>query len=73
MASTWLKYKNNENATVIFNLDHATHFRHVSSGDESFVEVYADETMHSILKLTDPGAYETAMAYIAMTTSYKLE
>ena len=50
MAATWLKYQNNDNATVIFNLDHATHFRHVAAGDELFVEVYADGTMHSILQ-----------------------
>ncbi len=73
MAATWLKYQNNENASVIFNLDHATHFRHVTAGDESFVEVYANGTMHSILRLTDPNAYETAINYIAITTSYKLE
>jgi len=73
MASTWLKYQNNENATVIFNLDHSTHFRHVTAGNESFVEIYADGTMHSILQLTDPKAYEVAMAYIAMTTTYKLD
>ena len=73
MAATWLKYQNNENATAIFNLDHATHFRHVAAGDESFVEVYADGTMHSIMKLTDAEAYQVAMNYIALTTSYKLE
>jgi hypothetical protein len=73
MASTWIKYKNNENATMIFMLDHATHFRHVADGDESFVEVYAEGTMHSILQLTDREAYRTVINYIAMTTGYTLE
>lgn len=73
MAGTWLKYKNNDNAGVIFNLDHATYFRHVADGDELFVEVYADGTMHSIMRLTDPEAYRVAMNYIAMTTGYTLE
>ncbi len=73
MSATWLKFKNNDNATVIFNLDHATHFRHIADGGESFVEVYADGAMHSIMRLTDPEAYQVVMNYIAMTTSYKLE
>jgi hypothetical protein len=73
MAATWLKYQNSENATVIFNLDRATSFRHVASGDESFVEVYADDTMHSILRLTDPLAYTAVMNYVAITTGYKLD
>jgi len=73
MAATWLKYQNSENATVIFNLDRATSFRHVAAGNESFVEVYADGTTHSILRLTDPLAYQAAMNYIAMTTTYKLD
>ncbi|MCC6804341.1 MAG: hypothetical protein IT319_15775 [Anaerolineae bacterium] len=73
MAGTWLKYKNNDNAAVIFNLDRATHFRHIADGDESFVEVYAEGTMHSIMRLTDPEAYRVTMNYIAMTTGYTLE
>ncbi len=73
MAATWLKYKNNDNATVIFNLDQATHFRHVGSGEESFIEVYVGDTLHSILRLTDKEAYAVAMNYVAMTTGYKLE
>jgi hypothetical protein len=73
MAGTWLKYKNNDNATVIFNLDHMTHIRHIADGGESFVEVYADGTMHSIMRLTDPEAYRVTMNYVAMTTGYTLE
>ncbi len=73
MAATWIKYKNNDNATVIFNLDRATHYRHIADGDGSFIEVYADGTMHSIMKLTDPESYRTVMNYVAMTTNYKLE
>ena len=68
-----MKYKNNESATVIFNLDRATHFRHIADRQESFVEVFADGAIHSILQLTDPDAYRVAMNYIAMTTGYKLE
>ena len=71
--ATWLKYKNNDNATMIFNLDHTTHFRHVAAGDESFIEVYADDTMHSVMLLTDPEAYRTVMSFLAMTTGYTLE
>jgi hypothetical protein len=73
MAATWLKYKNSENATVIFNLDRASHFRHIADGDSSFLEVFADGTVHNILRLTDPEAYQVAMNYMAMTTGYKLE
>jgi hypothetical protein len=73
MAATWLKYKNSENATIIFNLDRVTHFRHIADGDASFLEVFADGTMHNILRLTDPEAYQTAMNYMTMTTGYKLE
>ncbi len=73
MAATWIKYKNNENATMIFMLDHATHFRHVAAGDESFIEVYAEGAMHSILQLTDPQAYQAVISFIAMTTGYTLE
>jgi hypothetical protein len=73
MAATWLKYKNNDNATIIFNLDHATHFRHIAEHEMSFLEVFADGTMHNILRLTDPEAYRTAMEYMAITTGYKIE
>lgn len=73
MAATWIKYQNNDSATVIFNLDRATHFRHIASGQESFVEVYADGTMHSIMRLTDPEAYRAVMSYVAITTGYKLD
>jgi hypothetical protein len=73
MAATWLKYKNSDNATIIFNLDRATSYRHISDHDASFLEVFADGTMHSILRLTDPEAYQIAMNYMAMTTGYKLD
>jgi hypothetical protein len=73
MAATWIKYKNSDSATVIFNLDHATSFRHIADGDGSFVEVYADGAMHSVMQLTDPEAYRVVMNYVAMTTGYKLE
>ena len=73
MAATWIKYKNNENATVIFMLDHATHFRHIADREESFIEIYAEGTMHSILKLSDPEAYSAVMNFIAMTTGYQLQ
>ncbi len=73
MAATWIKYKNNDNATMIFNLDQATHFRHVGTGEESFFEVYTNGATHSILRLTDKEAYTVVLNYIAMTTGYKLE
>jgi len=73
MRGTWLRYKNNDNASVIFNLDLATHFRYISAGDESFIEVFAEGTMHSIMKLTDPDAYRVVMNYVTETTGYKLE
>ena len=73
MPATWIKYQNNDNATVIFNLDQATHFRHIAGGEESFVEIFTASAKHSIMKLTDPIAYRTVMNYIAMTTTYKLE
>ena len=59
--------------SVIFNLDLATHFRHISAGDESFIEVFAEGAMHSIMRLTDPDAYQVVMNYVAETTGYKLE
>lgn len=73
MAATWLKYKNNDNATVIFNLDQATHFRHVGSGEDAFIEVYVGTTLHSIMRLTDRAAYAVVLNYIAMTTGFQLE
>lgn len=73
MAATWIKYKNNDNATVVFNLDQATHFRHVSAGEESFVEVYVNQIMHSVLRLTDKEAYNAVVGYVAMTTGHQLE
>jgi hypothetical protein len=73
MAATWIKYKSSDNATVIFNLDQATHFRHLANGEESFVEVYVNQTLHSVLRLTDKEAYTTILNYLAMTTGYTLE
>ncbi len=73
MPATWIKYKSSDSATVIFNLDRATHFRHIAGGTDSFLEVYAEGTMHSIMQVTDPEAYRTVMSYIAMTTGYKLD
>lgn len=70
--ATWMRYKNNDNATVIFDLDRATHFRHVAAHDESFIEVYVEGTMHSVMLLTDPEAYREVTRFVAMTTGYEL-
>lgn len=73
MAANWLKYKNNDNATIIFDLDRATHYRHIADGASSFLEVFADGTMHSILRLTDPVAYDAAMNHVKDTTGFTIE
>ncbi len=70
--ATWIKFQNNENATEIFDIDRATHFRHVAANDESFIEVHADGAIHSIMHLTDPQAYEAVMNFVAATTGYSL-
>lgn len=71
--ATWIKFRNNDNATEIIDLDRATHFRHVSANDESFIEVHVGSTIHSIMKLTDPDAYQAISSYIAQTTGYTLD
>jgi hypothetical protein len=73
MATTaWLRYKNSENVTIIFNLDTATRFRHFDDGSESYVEVLAAGEIHSILLSTDPGAYQDVLDYIKRTTGFEL-
>lgn len=71
--ATWIKYKNSDNATVIFDINRAASFRHVASGSESFFEVQAEGLTHTVMRLTDPEAYRAIANYIAMTTGYTLE
>ncbi len=71
--ATWIKYKSSDNATMIFDINHAAYFRHVAAGTESFFEVQAEGVNHTVMRLTDPDAYRAVANYIAMTTSYKLE
>jgi hypothetical protein len=72
MTSTWIKYRNSENVTIIFNLQGATRFRHYDSGSESYIEVMANGEVHSVLLSTDPRAYQDVLDYIKRTTSYDL-
>ena len=71
--ATWIKYKSSDNATVIFDINRAAHFRHIAAGQESFFEVLAEGTAHTVMRLTDPEAYRAIANYVAMTTGYTLE
>lgn len=68
----WIKYSNDNNVTIVLNLDKASRFRHCESGSESFVEVLVDGEIHSILLSTDPGAYQDVLDYIKRTSGYEL-
>jgi hypothetical protein len=69
----WIKYKNAENITEIFDLDHSTRFRHVEEGDSSFIEVHTANAVHTIMWITDKDAYHKVIEHIKKTTGYTLE
>ena len=71
--ASWIKYKNAENITEIFDLDQATRFRHVEEGDSTFIEIHAAGTVHTILWMTDKEAFHNALEYVKKTTGFTLE
>lgn len=71
--ATWIKYKNAENITEIFNIDLASRFRHVEEGDSTFIEVHADGTVHTVMWMTDKEAFHAILDYIRTATGIALE
>lgn len=71
--ATWVKYKNADNITEIFNIDLATRFRHVEEGDSTFIEIHAGGTVHTIMWMTDKEAFHKVLDHIKQTTGYTLE
>jgi hypothetical protein len=71
--ASWVKYKNADNITEIFDLDHATRFRHVEEGNSTFIEIHAAGAVHTVLWMTDKDAYHNILAYIKKATGFTLE
>jgi hypothetical protein len=73
MAHNWVKYESSEGVYELFNMDRATHFRHIGAGDESQIEIDIDGNMFAIMYSIDPAAYRTVLNYIKETTGYTLD
>lgn len=71
--ATWIKYKNADNITEIFNIDQATRFRHVEEGDSTFIEVHANGAVHTVMWMTDKEAFHNILEHIKQATGYTLE
>ncbi len=71
--AAWIKYKNADNISEIFDLEHATRFRHVEEGDSTFIEIHADGAVHTIMWMTDKEAFHKVLEFIKKTTGFTLE
>ncbi|MDX2161261.1 MAG: hypothetical protein SF162_08060 [bacterium] len=69
----WMKYKNADNITEIFDIDQATRFRHVEEGDSTFIEIHAAGAVHTIMWLTDKEAFHKILEHIRTATGFALE
>ncbi|MBK8032723.1 MAG: hypothetical protein J0M07_05925 [Anaerolineae bacterium] len=72
MRGTWIKYTPSDSTVEIFNIDNATRFRHVDTPHEAFVEVHADDAVHTITRMVDPEAYQIVLRYIQQTTGFEV-
>ncbi|NDJ63367.1 MAG: hypothetical protein GYB67_19760 [Chloroflexi bacterium] len=72
MPTQWIKFSNSDSSIEIFDISQATHFKHIADGDDSFVEVYTGEVVHTVMSSIDPDAYRAVLDYIAENTGYTL-
>ncbi len=72
MTGTWIKYTPNDSTIEIFNIEHATRFRHVDTPHEAFVEIHADGAVHMITRMVDPEAYQIVLRHLQQITGFEV-
>jgi hypothetical protein len=73
MTINWIKHKTGDSTTMIYNLDQASYFRHVSAGTESVIEFEIQDEKYTIMRSIDADAYHAVLNYISQTTGHHLD